>query len=141
VSVLDIKEAVRRRDGYRCAQCGMTNEEHLATFGRTLEVHRVTPGSPYTVSGCRSLCKRCHGPQPRQPPGAVDQAVAGIRVGAVLREEIASGFRAYSDHLDPRCGISAIVTYAVERLLEEEGFLPYPLPKRKPASFSDGGGI
>jgi hypothetical protein len=31
---LRIKADVRKRDGHRCTVCGMTNDEHLATYGR-----------------------------------------------------------------------------------------------------------
>jgi hypothetical protein len=40
-----VKRAVRERDGHRCTECGMTNEEHLPRWGRGLHVHRTVPGS------------------------------------------------------------------------------------------------
>src|SRR5262245_13340311 len=70
VTADQIKEAVRARDDYRCTECGMTVTDHLAITGRTLEVHRLVPGSPYTLEGCITLCRRCHGPKPRRPHGA-----------------------------------------------------------------------
>jgi hypothetical protein len=67
-----IKQAIRERDGLRCSLCGLTNEEHLALHGTSLEVHRTVPGSLYTLDegACKTLCRRCHGPQPRRPRGA-----------------------------------------------------------------------
>jgi hypothetical protein len=50
----------------------MTNDEHRATYprwksehsreqnGRSLGVHRLIPGSEYTVEGCVTLCYQCH---------------------------------------------------------------------------------
>lgn len=66
-TVADIKSAVRERDGLRCTGCGVSNEEHVELSGRQLDVHRITPGSPYTVEGCVTLCRKCHGPMPRSP--------------------------------------------------------------------------
>lgn len=64
--ILRVKAAVRERGGFRCADCGMSNDDHLAQFGRQLEVHRTVPGSEYTVEGCRPLCMPCHANKPRQ---------------------------------------------------------------------------
>jgi hypothetical protein len=61
---MGVKEAVRKRDGYRCTRCGMTNDEHKAVTGRALEVHRLTPASAYTLEGCTTLCQRCHDTTP-----------------------------------------------------------------------------
>ena len=69
MSVTKVKAAVRCRDGYRCTRCGMTHEEHVARYGKTLDVHRVVPGSVYTEPACVTLCRKCHGPQPRCPRG------------------------------------------------------------------------
>ena len=67
---IDIKAAVRDRDGYRCTKCGMTAAEHRERYrGRTLDVHRLSPGSEYTVEGCVTLCRKCHGPEPKQKSG------------------------------------------------------------------------
>lgn len=64
-----IKAAVRKRDGHKCTRCGMTNQESLEVFRRSLDVHRLTPGAPYTVEGCVTLCRACHGPEPKLPHG------------------------------------------------------------------------
>lgn len=68
---LDIKAAVRLRDGNRCVQCGMDSALHIRHYGRDLEVHRKIPGSTYAVEGCELLCKRCHGPKPKSPRGSL----------------------------------------------------------------------
>jgi hypothetical protein len=55
-----IKALVRERDGYCCTRCGLTDEQSRQRYGRTLDVHRVVPGSPYTVAGAVTLCQGCH---------------------------------------------------------------------------------
>lgn len=60
-----IKEQVRARDNYRCTKCGITQARHVEIYNRILDVHRLTPGSEYTVDGCVTLCQFCHGPQPK----------------------------------------------------------------------------
>jgi DNA-binding XRE family transcriptional regulator len=75
IEVGAVKRAVRERDGHACTQCGMTDDEHRDQFGRGLEIHRLTPGSIYTVEGCVTLCQPCHGPQPRRPRGSPDLAL------------------------------------------------------------------
>jgi hypothetical protein len=76
-----VKPAVRRRDGMRCTQCGMTNDQHMDKYGWSLEVHRLTPGSPYTVEGCVTLCRKCHGRIPKRPwRTATDVYGCGLRL-------------------------------------------------------------
>jgi hypothetical protein len=67
-SEAEIKRRVRERDGYRCTDCGVTNDQHVALTGRALQVHRVVPGSDYSEKPgvCVTLCKACHGPKPRR---------------------------------------------------------------------------
>lgn len=60
-----IKAAVRTRDGFRCVDCGMTNDESIALTEIQLDVHRLVPGSDYSVDGCVTLCRSCHGKKPR----------------------------------------------------------------------------
>ncbi len=73
-SVPNIKNRVRTRDGFRCTKCGRSNDDHKASTGRQLEVHRVIPGSVYADDTCVTLCQSCHGPEPKRPrgEGAVD---------------------------------------------------------------------
>lgn len=56
-----VKEKVRERDGYRCRDCGISEKDHIAQTGRTLDVHRLFPGQEYEVGECVSLCRACHG--------------------------------------------------------------------------------
>lgn len=63
--ILRIKANVRQRDGMRCTRCGITAEDHIDRTGRTLDVHRIEPGSVYSLEGCITLCRKCHGPEPR----------------------------------------------------------------------------
>jgi hypothetical protein len=58
--VLKIKAAVRFRDGLCCTECGMTQADHYKTYGTDLQVHRLVPGSPYSIEGSVTLCRSCH---------------------------------------------------------------------------------
>ena len=60
---------MRARDGYACTKCGVSNAAHLHLRGTQLDVHRVVPGSRYTVEGCVTLCEPCHAPEPRRNRG------------------------------------------------------------------------
>lgn len=74
--VLAVKRGVRERDGMACVECGKTNADHVAEFGRSLEVHRVTPGSEYSTSPgvCVTLCRDCHATKPKRPRGSIERA-------------------------------------------------------------------
>ena len=83
--VLIVKAEVRHRDGHKCTECGMTQEEHLSRYKKSLEVHRLKPRSVYQVDGCVTLCKACHGPKPRSSfsdrvkiPAALVSKIKGI---------------------------------------------------------------
>ncbi len=76
----EIKALVRHRDGYRCMECGMTATDHVEKCGRNLEVHRIAPGSEYTLAGCVTLCKKCHGRKPKSPRGHGDKSVLSLRL-------------------------------------------------------------
>lgn len=83
----EVKRAVRARDGYRCTKCGISNDDHLITCGRSLEVHRITPGSEYSVDPgiCITLCRTCHGPEPRRKHGTVPKIRLNLDWSAVVR--------------------------------------------------------
>lgn len=68
MGVRSIKATVRKRDGHVCTKCGLTNDEHRLKYGRVLDVHRISPGSAYSVDGCLTLCQDCH----RREPGTGD---------------------------------------------------------------------
>jgi hypothetical protein len=115
VTELEIKAAVRERDGYRCRDCGMTAAQHVERFGKTLEVHRVVPGSPYTVDGCVTLCRPCHGPKPRSPRGAVVCRNGRRLLRVVLRPETRRAVDQYiaAQRLKPR--LTHVVATALEQ--------------------------
>jgi hypothetical protein len=123
-----IKAAVRLRDGMRCTQCGITNAQHLAAHGRSLHVHRLTPGSHYTVEGCVTLCFACHGPHPRLPHGAPDIEHPGIR--ATLTPDLYDALALYLASLELRPSLSSVVRLAIEQLLRSKGYWP---PGQRPA--------
>lgn len=60
----DQRKAARKRDGYRCQHCGITQKK----LGRQLDVHHIVPRSEFNgdeakanaLSNLISLCKSCH---------------------------------------------------------------------------------
>ena len=64
MSQLQLKDAIRTRDGMRCRECGMSNDEHLAKAGTYLEVHRLFPSAIYHPLTCITLCRWCHDKKP-----------------------------------------------------------------------------
>ncbi len=68
---LEAKDAVHERDGNRCRDCGVSEEDHRASYGRDLDVHRLLPGSAYHPSVCVLLCHACHVQKPARLVSAV----------------------------------------------------------------------
>jgi len=66
-----LREMVLERDGYKCVDCGMTNEEHLKTWNRNLTInHKDGTGinskiKNNTMENLETLCLRCHGKKDR----------------------------------------------------------------------------
>lgn len=90
MNVLQIKAAVRERDGYKCTECGMTNFEHILSSGKSLEVHRLNPGSKYAVEDCITLCKACHATKPKSPVRSGPIAILRVPISlARILEELA----------------------------------------------------
>lgn len=63
----EIAEAVRKRDGYQCKHCGMSQSEHRIRLDSDLEVHHIVPfhNFPNAKQANRkknllTLCKSCH---------------------------------------------------------------------------------
>jgi 5-methylcytosine-specific restriction endonuclease McrA len=82
-----IRAAVRQRDGYRCTKCGITEQEHKDRYGvKSLHVHRLVPGSLYSLKGCISLCCVCHGMEPNGQPGDRDLSYRKARTPEQLSE-------------------------------------------------------
>lgn len=128
------KAAVRDRDGYACVECGMTNEEHVATFGSILQVHRLVPGSHYTLDGCVTLCIPCHGPKPRsvckskgerQSHHACPFPGSGVPVNLRIDPDLHAlipKFRAkFRQEHDVRLSMTDVFEKALSRLFRESG--------------------
>jgi hypothetical protein len=80
VTEVEAKALVRQRDNYKCRDCGMTNDDHLAKNGRALDVHRIIPGYYYDPALCVTLCRSCHAKKPKTIDSAfwADEEKAGI---------------------------------------------------------------
>ena len=57
----ELKEKIRKRDNYKCQNCGMSEEEHLIVIGKTLPVHHID----YNKENCNennliTLCNQCN---------------------------------------------------------------------------------
>lgn len=81
MSDADCKGIVRQRDGYKCTRCGMTNDQHIAEYGRALDVHRCVPRVCYLPFWCVTLCRACHGKMPKTVEAAFmadDPAEIGV---------------------------------------------------------------
>lgn len=118
-----IKAAVRRRDGMRCAKCGMTDAAHRARYRKALDVHRLVPGSAYSITpgACVTLCQVCHGPEPRRPWGQRFQD--GERVCFRFRASLAAALDNYIDAQEVEVTHAAVLTAALEEFLERRGYL------------------
>jgi predicted amidophosphoribosyltransferase len=119
----EVKALVRHRDGYRCQECGMTARQHVRRYRRTLDVHRIVPGSPYTVDGCMTICRRCHGDKPKAAPGVTsDRPYYAMS----LRGPVAEAVRRYAVEND--LPISTVMKRALKEFLTSEGLWPPPRP-------------
>lgn len=127
MTTLEIKEAVRQRDGYCCSKCGITQNAYKAETGRSLDVHRVSPGSEYSVDGCISLCQPCHGTEPKSPKWSPNNS-AKIEVRAEP-EWVAWVHRAAQ-----RKGLSASswVRMIVTERMQSDNIPEHEPPARKP---------
>lgn len=112
MNVLQIKAAVRERDEYKCTECGMTNFEHVLETNRSLEVHRLVPGSKYSIDGCVTLCRKCHGPKPRTPKGLGNRLALYLETHVVLAVKMTA--------VKTRKRISELVNQILEKALAEE---------------------
>lgn len=123
MNVMKVKAAVRARDGHKCVQCGMTNHQHRQRYGSSLHVHRISPGSEYTLEGCETLCYRCHGPKPKWVWGTprVDP-----RLVFHLSPELLDALTEHIEATRPKPGLSSVLRVAVEDYLRARGLWPPP---------------
>jgi hypothetical protein len=117
-----IKTAVRVRDGMRCTQCGLSNAEHLDLTGKSLHVHRLQPGSPYTLEGCVTLCFSCHATAPKRKRGEPDVEVNGslVRLNPIFDGPLAALCERNASNATQE------VNRALRVLLVREGLWPPP---------------
>jgi hypothetical protein len=108
---ITVKKRVRARDGHRCVKCGMTAEQHRAMYGRTLEVHRTTPGSIYLPELCVTLCCGCHYKEPKSKPGT----------GEAFKVRVFERYRKSLDKVLPGVPVAMQVRVAVDHMLAQHG--------------------
>jgi cytochrome c553 len=125
--ILVVKEQVRERDGYACTRCGMSQADHLFRTGRRLDVHRTTPGSLYTLEGSVTICRGCHGAEPKRAPGQPDLANPK-RDGrpVAIRGPLADALAEYAKEQER--SFASVVRLAVREFLIREGRWP-PKPE------------
>lgn len=58
---------VRRRDGFGCQECGMTQREHMEEYGQRLDVHHIEKRREFLrgkeanrMDNLELLCRKCH---------------------------------------------------------------------------------
>jgi len=63
-----IRHYVRARDGYKCRDCGISQDKHLEKTGKRLHVHHTIPARDRedpqvynAVGNLITLCSKCHG--------------------------------------------------------------------------------
>jgi len=68
-----LRRAVLERDGYRCVQCGMSDDEHRHSWARPITIdHKDKNRKHNTLDNLQTLCLSCHSrkdliPELRQP--------------------------------------------------------------------------
>ena len=127
--VLSVKAAVRLRDGHCCIHCGMTGAQHYARWGSNLEVHRLTPGSLYSLEGCVTLCKDCHAREPKRPAETADLARPSQVVS--LPDDVYQMMKTLADSQDRPVRFQILI--AVREHLRANGkWPPPPVPEKEP---------
>lgn len=122
---LKTKDTIRKRDDFRCVQCGETNAAHVERTGRVLDVHRTVPGSEYsTAKGvCSTLCRRCHkGAHVAMRPPA--KTKAGKYINARIDPVLEVALKAYLGNQRPPLSTASVVEVALEDFLRSTGYLP-----------------
>lgn len=129
-SATAIKNRVRDRDGSKCVDCGMTNDDHRDKYNEQLHVHRLRPGSRYYVRGCVSLCRRCHWNRhkgklaPRRLRWYRLGKQAPQRVSVQVNMTIELAYAIHTLAADNRRRINAEVAIALEAHLAKFGMWP-----------------
>lgn len=127
-----VKAAVRDRDGLACVDCGCTDKEHRERTSRGLEVHRIVPGSEYTVDGCVTVCRICHGLRHRgdDSPVAIHRRSPkpkanrkGRPIMCYLSESLVDALHKFQSSLEVRTSLTSIANSAVREFLTREGFM------------------
>jgi hypothetical protein len=112
----------------RCTECGLTDRQHRMRFGRTLDVHRVTPGVPYTVDGCITLCRPCHSGKPKLPYGTRPpfrrRSGEVFPLGTKINTDLAAALGAFMRTSRPKVSIRAAVETALEDFLRARDLWP-----------------
>jgi hypothetical protein len=118
--ILRIKQAVRDRDGGCCTKCGVSSFKYAVEHGRNLDVHRLTPGSAYSLDGCVTLCRQCHAPLPRRRRGSRLWAdgIATFRAKAV----VFSALQKFREKYEFPPSFSEIMDRALRMYLRSKGF-------------------
>jgi hypothetical protein len=106
----------------------MTNEQSFARYGRTLDVHRLVPGSKYTLAGSVTLCRLCHARQPKCATNSDPHA--GYLLPARVSKELYDVLRAYAR--EQRRSVSQVVVMLLEEALAAEGLWPPAAPPGTP---------
>jgi hypothetical protein len=118
---VEIKALVRHRDGYRCTECGMTAADHVERFGRNLDVHRIIPGSKYTLAGVATLCRDCHKSKPKG-------IASPVRGKYLMQTRVPAQILKAVQELATEEGrpLSSMFRVLIERQLRSLGRLPSP---------------
>lgn len=62
--ILELKESIRKRDGYKCQKCGKTQEQNLKEINKKLSVHHIDGDDTNNVEeNMITYCNSCHGKQ------------------------------------------------------------------------------
>jgi len=57
----EFKLAVKKRDGFKCLKCGMTEEDHIKIYGIREAVHHIDYKKENTCfENCCTLCIKCN---------------------------------------------------------------------------------
>lgn len=154
---LQVKAAVRERDGCCCIRCGIADDEYQRIRGRALDVHRTAGGGPYSLEPgvCETLCCTCHGSEPRtfatnapevrEYVQAIGRAMRTVREDAGwtqkrLGEAIGATVPMLSRWEAGRVAPKLTVLLAVANALEVPicSLVDQPKPTRKPKRKGDG---